>query len=540
MKTNVRSILCLIMAAIMMIAVAGCSTGTSTDGATATAAPNLPIMTASPASTAAPAPTKDTLIMGMTYECSKLDPGGDSTSNAMGVIANIYDSLVCPKADDASVVEPAIASSWKFSEDGQTLTFELRDDVTFHDGTKMTADDVVYSLNFALAQPLNSPAAGMIDDVTKVDDSHVSIHLIYAYKPILMMLYGPSFGIISQAFHEKCMEDGVNFSSVENGTGAYILKEWVSGNKMVLEANDNWYNGEVPIKNLVYQVVPDATTGALMIEQGEIDALLGMSTADREHLVKAEGITVVDVLSAGTHFIAMNNTKAPFDDPKVREAVSYAVNREEALQGGLNGIGIINPFIITPGFFGYYDGFEPNPYDPEKAKALLAEAGYPDGLDVTWKAASDSWYATPAQVVAEQLRQVGFNVDLQLMERAPYLAEVQSDKMDYQLTNYLTWGTYPDADASMYNKFHTSMWGKPQQNYGFAGNAETDALLDKARTSLDDQVRLDCYKELAEINKENNWYIMLMCGSNAIVVSNEIQDFAPNSYAIYRVYNWHF
>lgn len=534
------------LAAVMVLGLAACGGGGGTSetqagsGGTAetetTANEILTQETAAAADTsdgtavdsgAAKESAKDSIIMGYTAEPNNINPGADSKTNAQMVVAMFHDGLVGKAPEDQSVIVPSISDTWEFSEDGTELTMHIRDDIKFHDGTPLTVEDVLFSLDYAVSQGLNASSASVLKSWEDVGDNNIKITLSYPYKPVLQILATPGYSIISKAFYEQCEADGTNFGMVENGTGAYTLESWTTGDRMVLKAYDDWHRGAPAIKDVEIRVCSDETSGALMVENGEIDFFIGMNNADRDRLAANENLELVDAYSAGTYIICMNLQEGPFaDNLALREAVAYAINREEILLGGMNGVGSVTPGPITPGYFGYVEDFEPYPYDPEKAKEKMIEAGYPDGIDIEFKVASDSWYSLPAQVIVEQLRQVGIRCDLQIMERAPFLEETQ-EQLDYEMCYYITWGDFPDADPVMWGKFHSECIRQPMMNFGGVNDPEVDELLLKARTSLDDQERLDLYAELAEMNKENVWYLMVLTTYNAVVINKDIEGVTP-------------
>ena len=483
---------------------------------------------------------KDSLIMGYTKEPDTIAPGAGSKTNEQMVVAMLHDCLVGKDPADQSVIVPSISDEWSFNEDGTVLTMHIRDDIKFHDGTPLTMDDILFSLSYATQQGLNASGASILQSWEDAGDNNLKLTLAYPYKPILQILATPGFSIISKATYEKCEAEGSNFGMIENGTGAYKLVSWTTGDRMVLEANEDWHLGAPEIKNVEIRLCSDETSGALMIENGEIDFFIGMNNADKARLQSNENLTIVDAPSAGTYVIAMNLQEGPFaDNLALREAVAYAINREEILQGGMNGVGEVTPGPITPGYFGYVEGFEPYPYDPEMAKQKLIEAGYPDGIDISFKTASDSWYSNPSQVIVEQLRQVGIRCNLEIMERAPFLQETQ-EQLDYEMCYYITWGDFPDADPVMWGKFHSECIGKQMQNFAGVNDPAVDELLLKARTSLDDNERLECYKQLAEMNKENVWYLMILTSFNSVVINKNLQNVVPIPSGYYNpaFYSW--
>lgn len=274
-----------------------------------------------------------------------------------------------------------------------------------------------------LATPVNSSMSSMMDRAEVIDDSHVALYLKYAYKPVVNCLAQPGFCIINKAYYEQCQADGTNFSRKPMGTGAYQFVNWVSGEKVVFERFEDFHGEPAKIKNLTLLVMSDATTAALSIENGEVDAFLGVSTADKARLLNNPKVQVMQAGSAGHYVLTFNTRIAPYNDIKFRQAVALGINQEEVLLGGLDGDGWVITAPITLGYFGYPEGFEDNPYDPEKAKELLKEAGY-EGQKVVLKTSTESWYSIPAQVIQEQLRKIGLDCELQIMERGAYDAEV--------------------------------------------------------------------------------------------------------------------
>ncbi len=484
---------------------------------------------------------KDSLIMGYTKEPDSVAPGVDAKTNAQMVVAIVHDGLVGKDPSDQSVIVPSISDTWSFNEDGTVLTMHIRDDIKFHDGTALTMDDVIYSLDYACKQPVNVAGAELIKEYKDAGDNNLEITLQYAYNPFLQILATPGFSIICKATHEKALADGANFGMSENGTGAYKIVSWTTGDKMVLEANDNWHRGAPEIKHVEIKLLSDETSGALMVENGEIDFFIGMNSADRSRLEANEKLTLVNAPSAGTYCLLMNqNPGSVFADNKaLREAVAYAINREEILVGGMNGVGEVTPGIITPGYFGFVEDPEFYEYDPEKAKEKLAEAGYPDGIDITYKVPSDSWYANPSQVIVEQLRQVGIRCNLQIMERAPFLQEVH-EQMNYDMAYYMSWGDFPDADQQVWPKYHSTSIGAQMGNHIGLNNPEVDELLENARTSQDNAEREALYAELNHMNYENVWYLWILTTYNSVVINKDLQNVVeiPSGYYNPAFYSW--
>ena len=297
-----------------------------------------------------------------------------------------------------------LAESWEFQDDGKKVIFTIKQGVKFQDGTELKASDVAFSLNRSMNLPAFSDYKTMMKDAEVIDETHVALNMETAYAPIINVIAMPGFSIVSEDYYEKCEADGTLIGRNPMGTGPYILKDWQSGSKLVYEANPNYWNGEPAVKNLELRIMGDATTAAIALEAGDIDVFWGVDSADLPRLRENDEINVLSVQSSGFYYLGMNLSAEPFDDVNIRKAAQMCINRREIIDGGADGVGWETHSMTTPGYFGYQADFLDVAQDLEQSKALLAEAGYPDGLDVTLITPEASWYSRPAQVVQEQLR----------------------------------------------------------------------------------------------------------------------------------------
>ncbi len=482
--------------------------------------------------------TKDEFIFTIISEPSNL---GQEVTNNNGRLCTIqvYDSLIKENGGDRTDLLPNLATDWQFSEDGKTLTFTIKEGVKFHNGDIMTAEDVAFSLNHARQLSTNASTGSIIEDVQVVDDTHVAVMLAYPYKPILNIISQPQYCIYNKAYTEKCEAEGTIMDRAPIGTGPYKFVNWVSGEEINFERFDDYHDADhvAKMKNLKIKIMTDATTAALAIERGECDAFLGVNTADMPRLDANEDTIIYRTTSSGYHLLTLNTRRAPFDDAKVRQAIAKAINVEEVFIGGHDGIGWITTQPITYGIFGYDENFKATEYDPEGAKALLAEAGYPDGFKCTLKVKQDSYYSTPAQVCVEQLRKIGLDVEIQIQENGTYQTEVDTN-YDYDIAYEMTSAQYPDADATVFMRLHSSCVNSPLGNVAGASNPELDKLIEEARYELDDDKRLDLYRQISEINKEEAYYIPLVTSTNSVVVRKEVQGAYAHGGGQYRISDW--
>lgn len=525
-----KSSLSLLLAAAMLLALmSGCGPAASAAPPASQAASQAPASSAAPA----PAPAKDSLVFAFIAESKPLDPAKVSDTLTYIVLSQVFDTLVRIESDGTTA--PWLAESWTVSPDGKEVLFKIKKDVKFHDGTTMTTEDVAYSLNRTIASPNTQKFTGVFSGAEVVDDSTVKVLLKNPYAPFLYCIGNPCMAIVSKAAAEKLGDD---FAKAPVGTGAYKYVDWVSGQKMTLTRFDDWWHGAAAIKDITLRFITDTTTAAISLEKGEVDVLFNPSTNDRTSLMDNKELTYYEWPSALCYHIDLNNGgNSVLKDPKLREAISYAINREDIVLGGLNGIGEVLEFMTPPSAFGYNPDFRQNEYNPQKAKQLLAEAGYPEGtLNLRIRCNETSSYANPCEVIQEQLRQVGINSTVDKLARATYLEEV-TVKFDYDLSFYVITALIPDADYTMYTRTHSSMLGAGN-NYTQINLPALDTALNAARVSQDPAERMRLYTEANQILKDNSAILPVCTGYYAICADKDLKGVGPHSINFHYMYDY--
>jgi len=484
---------------------------------------------------------KDTVVFVINSEPTSLEPGATSSSDSYSRICMIqcYETLLREAPADRTKLQPLIAESWEFAKDGKSVTFKIADGIKFSNGDALTADDVEYSLNKEIKMPAVSDIASMMENAQKVDANHVKLNLKYSYKPVLNVLCNPVFSIIDKAYYEKCQSDGTNFGRNPIGTGAYILKNWQNGQSITYEANPNWHGGKAAIKNLEVRFMADATTAAIALESGDCDVFYGVDSADLPRLRENKDVNVLSVQSSGFYFIALNTEKTPLDNVKVRKAVALAINRQEIIDGGQDGVGWVTECPITPGIFGYQKDFKAEAQNIDKAKSLLKEAGYEKGFTLDMKTPESSYYSRPAQVIQEELRQIGITVNLSTMERGAFNQDVSN--RNYESIYFWIGASYPDADNIVYKLFNSEYAdAKSVTNMANLKNDDADKLIKDARSSLDDNERIKLYGQLSKLNDDNAWYIPILTSTNTLCARAELGGAYGNSAAFYFASDWNY
>ena len=453
------------------------------------------------ASVAAPKSTKDTLIYGVNAEPNSLDPAQTKDTVTHMMSLQIYDTLVGVDPKDYTRYVPGLATEWKFSPDNKEVLFTIRKGVKFHNGDTMTTDDVLFSLNRSFKSSFSSGIRTSIKGFEKVDDDHIKLVLKYPYAPILEVMSNLTFGIASPRAIKECEAKGVNFARNPVGTGAYKFKQWKSGDQLVLERFDDYWNGPGAIKTVVYKLIPDAASGAIGLEDGSLDFYYIPAHTDYQNLESLENLTHITCPGIGVHHITFNTTDGIFKDKRLRQAVAYALNRDDMVIGGAEGYADVCNVLCPVSIFGYDKDAKWYEQNLDKARQLLKEAGYPNGFDVVFSMQGSATYMNPAEVMQDQLRQIGINVTFDKMERATYL-DVVAGKRKFVASLRMINASIRDADFILNRRVHSAMIGGGN-NYSGYSNPNVDKWIEEARQISDPAVRMDLYRKVYAQLKED-------------------------------------
>ena len=372
---------------------------------------------------------KDSLNLGMVLEPTHLDPtAGAAASIDEVVYANIFEGLT--RIDKNGVVKPALASSWTVSEDKKTYTFNLQKGVSFHDGASFEADDVVFSLNRARAEDSVNAQKVLfkpIESLTSKDSHTVVVTLT---QPTGSFLFNMGWGdaiIVDQASAEKNKSHPI-------GTGPFKFSKWVKGDRIVMVRNDAYWGTAAKLKTATIKIIPDPAAAVSAMMAGDIDGFANFPAPESLAQFKSDPrFTVVIGSTEGETILSTNNQRGPFKNLKVRQAIAHALDRKAIIDGAMFGYGTPIGTHFAPHHPAYVDLIATHPYDLEKAKQLLAEAGYPDGFTGVIKLPPPSYARRGGEIVASQLRKIGINLEIIPVEWAQWLDQVFK-KRDYDLT----------------------------------------------------------------------------------------------------------
>lgn len=453
---------------------------------------------------------KEEFTFGMLGEPMSLDPptSRDATTPTGWLFhSQLYDTLLRYDAQTQQF-HPVLATEWEINDDVTEVLFTLREGVKYHCGETMTADDVVWSLTRALEAGYTDALNDAIDHFEKVDETHIKVVLKYAYVPILQVLTVPCWGVVCPHDVQKCEANGSDFGRNPCGTGAYKFATWESGKQLTFDAFEDYWEGVPAIKKVTSTILGDASAGALALEEGLIDYFPSVATSDIQHLSTLDNLHVEILPGTAIVAICMNSTDGVFSDVRVRQAVSYAVNREDILTGAKNGNGSLAYCYCAPMCVGYDAEFQANKQNIEKAKQLLAEAGYPDGLTVTCQQDSSATYMPVAEVVQAQLKDIGINLEFDKMERTTWM-DVVSVNRQFDITVRQSTYSIFDADYMLTRRLHSKNIGVGGNYSGYA-NPKLDEVLDAARTEPDAVKRQALYTEAYAIVRDDAPMIPLL------------------------------
>jgi len=429
-----------------------------------------------------------TLELAVDSSPAGLDPHKVTAFSSFAVISQIYDGLLELNAD--LQLEPALAERYEISDDGLTYTFTLREGVVFHNGRPLTADDVVYSLERILDPETGSPQASRFTQITSAEAADATTVVFTLSEPFAPFLSNmPNLFVVPR----EVVEANGDLQQVAVGTGPFVLVEVVPDTYLRLEANPNYYRPNEPgVAALRYNVVPEASTRAAGLRTGTYHLIPDVDPTTALTLGAAANVTVLEVPGLAYTLLGMNVTRAPFDDPRVRAAINVALDREELVEAVFLGnavaagplSGALTDWAVDLASFPCYAG------DASAARALLAEAGYPDGFAfeiLTFGTRRD--VSDTAQVVQAQLERAGLSVNVNVAEFGTFVQDWSNSNFDAFVS--LNGGNI-DPDGYMHRTFIT---GGSTNVFKFS-DPNVDALLERGRTTTDVATRQSIYAEL--------------------------------------------
>lgn len=467
------------------------------------------------------------------------------TSKDYEVPFNIFDRLVDVEVgtDGNSKIVPSLAESWDISDDGLEYTFHLRQGVKFHNGNDFTAEDVAYTFHRMLtveggvntefidqikgADELLAGETDTLEGVEVVDDYTIKVTLKEPFAGFLASISSPGVSIYDSEATEAAGDQFGMDPAVTVGTGPFEFSFWSFNNQLVLTRNEDYWKGASGLPGVVIKIIPDTETQSMMFESGELDILdLDYAADSVDRFTETYPDQIVQGPRVGIVYFTMNFNKEPFQDVRVRKAVQMSIDRQAILDALYGGRGQVEQGIFPHGLIGFNPDQEEIKYDPEAAKALLAEAGYADGFDMEIAAdssASDTM-TMALEIVSDQLAEVGIRAEIKNYDESTWLETRKSGELGSFMS---TWSAdYNDPDNFIYTFFGNEEKTRIRSiNYP---DTEVMERVAKARTLVNEDERLAEYKALEEklIHEDAAW-VPMFSRLHLFAVSKRVQGFAP-------------
>ncbi len=468
-----------------------------------------------------------TLVFGRGGDSVGLDPAFETDGNSFMVCDNIYDQLVT-YAEESTEIIPDLATKWEISPDGLTYTFHLRKGVKFHDGTDFNADAVVFSLGrqmkekrvkfyrhkweFPKDQPppeywLSMEMDKIIDSIEAVDDYTVVFHLRRPEAPFLADLGMDFASIVSPT---AVLKYGPDFKSHPVGTGPFKFVKWVKDDKIILEANKDYWDGRPYLDRVIFRVIPDNSVRFLELKAGNIHICQFPNPEDIELAKKDPNLKLVSQPGMNIGYISFNHTKPLWQDKRIRKAIMYAINRKAIVDNIYYGLGTVAKNTIPPIMWGYNDCIIDYPYDPEMAKKLLKEAKFFEKLKEAGQTKITLWsmpvprpYNPNGMKVGEavqaDLKKVGIDVELVTFEWGTYLKKQREQDPSMDLFQ-LGW-TGDNGDPDNFLAILLDGYADPNVRTQWK-NIEYHEIITRAKQISDKEERAKLYKRAQEIIHE--------------------------------------
>lgn len=483
----------------LMIVLTGCTDNTTKDGANNESANKE---AASSTITSGGAVT-----VGISQDLDSLDPHKAVYAGTKEVLFNVYEGLVKPTADGDLV--PAAAEKFEISNDAKTYTFTLRKGLTFHDGSNVTAEDVKYSIErYADIQGKES-AFSILEKVVIVDEKTVEVKLKEGNSEFLSEL---TVAILPKSNKEPAKNPV--------GTGPFKVKKFEKGQSLLVERFDGYRKKELPyLDEVTFKIVPDTDAAFTELQGGNLDIL--------QYLTEDQTKTLGDkfqVVQGSVNYVQalyLNNNFEPFRDKRVRQALCYAVDNEAINEFVFAGKSHVIGTNMIPGFSKYYNAETEKTYtkDIEKAKALLKEAGYDNGFDLTITVPNNYGpHKTVAEIVVEQLKEIGVKAKIEMIEFTSWVSEVYGDRK-YEATVVAVDGTL--SPSSWFEKNESSA----PKNFTNYKNDEFDKIFKEAKASIDDKEKVELYKKLQMILSEDAASVYIQDPANLIAVNKKLSGY---------------
>ncbi|MEO7242454.1 MAG: ABC transporter substrate-binding protein [Variovorax sp.] len=440
-----------------------------------------------------PVLAKDKFTVDLVNEPTSLDPQVQWNPDSYSVYRNIFDNLVT--RTNAGEIVPQIATAWKQVSDTVT-EFQIRDDVMFHDGTKLTPEDVVFSVQRITDPKFGSPQLGQFNKIVKAEvagANAVRLTTDGPYPALLAQLV--KLSIVPKHVVEAVGKEAFNLKPV--GSGPYMFEGWQRGVQVMLVRNDKYWGTKGPFQTVAFRAVPDAATRVANLQAGASDLAVTLNSDQATQLKSSSKVKVLSAPTERVAYLRLNTSKPPLDNLKVRQAVALAIDKQGLIDGILGGFDKPVNQMLTPVHVGYTPDLKATPYDLKKAQALIKEVGAPAKEEMEM-ATAPVFDQRIVQALQQMLAEAGLNVKINMSDMASYLKRAQGGPDVAPMLSFGRWScACQDADGVLFPLIDKS---SPWSAYR---NPKADALLADARQTLDTKKRIEDYRGVNMIIAED-------------------------------------
>lgn len=470
---------------------------------------------------------QDTVTVALAYKPRSFDPSKQTDSATMAVTKQIYNNLF--SLGKKGEIIPELASSYKIV-DGKNLEITLKKGILFHDGTELKADDVIKSLKRSMASPVSLVLISPIQELKKIDDN--TIQIISTASPSIL-LHNFTHGAI--AITKKVPENDEKINLV--GTGPFKIKKWGNGEKIELEAFENFFVQKPTFQHLVFTTIPENSNRVIALETGEIDLAYDIVPSDLKLLTKEKGLTYLSGLSVGSDFLSLNTER--MKDVDIRKALALSIDKQGIDEAVFEGKQELASSILPPNVFGYHKNLGGIHFNLEEAKKIMSRKGYSAKHPLKLKLYI---YEEPsrrqiAEVIQANAKEAYFDVEIVSLEVSSFLQFTAKGYHDFLLG--LWYVSSGDADYGYYPLLHSLSKGSPG-NRAFYSNPKVDALLDDARTTSSEEKRLEDYTKVQEIIDKDFPIYPLFYKTYFIGMRDSISNLGFDPRGSHILYNLHF
>ena len=495
------------------------------------------------------------MVIGLSGDATSLNPV--IATDSMSYIAEwpLFDSLL--ELDANLHVRPLLAESWEVSRDGLTYTFKLKKGVKWHDGKPFTARDVAFTFHSVLNPKVTTPHRAYFDalvgfpeltakenpkrpeelavkPIEVVDDATIRFRLRYPSGSFLAVLVNPRAGIIPEHLLKGVDLNTAEFNRKPVGTGPFKFVEWRRGERIVMEANDQYHAGRPALNRLIFRIIPDAVVLLQELRAGGVDFIENPPLTEVARLKQTAGLKVLVADNTSYTYLGWRQDIAPFDDLRVRRALNHAIDVPTMVREVLQGYAVVSNGQFPPGSWAYDAGVKPYAYDVPRAKALLAEAGWkpgPDGIvtkdgkRLAFSVRHDQANQTvkdTAVIIQEYLKRIGVEAKLEPLDWPTFVKKLFASEFEAIVVN---WTNHHDPDPFAYTIWHSSQW--KGRNFAHYKNPKVDEVLEQARHTAAVPDRKKHYAEFSRLLMEDAPYAFLYFPQQVYVTRAAYEGFVP-------------